>query len=175
MAKESIGIFSPTLESILKVKINSLITTAEEIILVNRRFVEYAQEIHTREMQILTSIPGIGKTLAAYFLAEVEDIKRFENAKKLVAFAGLDTIIKQSGKRSIKWGISKRGNKHLRRIVYIIALNIARDCEEFRRYYERLKEKGKKPKVALIAVANKFLHCAHAMLTHGTLYSAIYS
>jgi transposase len=175
MAEDSIGIYSPALESILKAKINDLINTAQEIILLNMKLVRYARMVFPEEMKIITSIPGVGKTLAAYFLAEVQDIKRFGNAKKLIAFVGLDPVIKQSGKRSSRWGISKRGNKHLRRVVYIIALNLVRNCDRFRRHYERLKERGKKPKVALIAVANKFLRCAYAMLTHRTPYSQIYS
>jgi transposase len=113
--------------------------------------------------------------MAAYFLAEVQDVRRFESAKKLVAYAGIDAIIKQSGRSEVKWGISKRGNSHLRRIVYLIALSLVRNCEEFRRYYEGLKGRGKRPKVALIAVANKFLRCAYAMLLRETPYLPNYS
>jgi transposase len=170
MAGRSIGISSPTLESILKAKVNGLLTAIYEMGIFDRRFLEAARGIYKSEMEILTSIPGVGSVLAAYFLAEVEDVRRFGSAKKLVAYAGIDAIIKQSGRSEVRWGISKRGNKHLRRVVYIIALNLVRNCEGFREYYEGLKARRKRPKVALIGVANKFLRCAYAMLLRKTPY-----
>ena len=175
MVGRSIGINSPTLESILKSKINHLLAAIYEMTVFDRRFLETAREIYKGEMEILTSIPGVGEVLAAYFLAEVQDVRRFGSAKKLVAYAGIDAIIKQSGRSEVRWGISKRGNRHLRRIVYLIALGLVRNCEEFRRYYDGLKGRGKKPKVALIAVANKFLRCAYTMLLRETPYRPNYS
>lgn len=175
MAYRSIGISSFTLEGILKAKVNGLFTANYEMGVFDRRFLEVAWGIYKSEMEILTSIPGVGSVLAAYFLAEVGDVRRFGSAKKLVAYAGIDATIKQSGRSEVRWGISKRGNKHLRRVVYLIALNLVRNCDEFRRYYEGLKVRGKRSKVALIGVANKFIRCAYAMLIRETPYLPNYS
>jgi len=79
-------------------------------------------------MGILTSIPGIAKESAVYFIAEIVDIKRFRNKRKLIGFCGLDPVIKQSGNYKGSFKISKRGDSHPRRIAWIMAGCVKRNC-----------------------------------------------
>ncbi|MFM1539702.1 transposase, partial [Helcococcus bovis] len=71
----------------------------------------------------ITTIPGIGSVNAATILGEIGDIKRFSNPSKLVAYAGLDSSISQSGEfESTSNHMTKRGSPYLRRALYQSAL-----------------------------------------------------
>lgn len=69
----------------------------------------------------ITTIPGIADTLGAIIIAEIGDISRFESPSKLVAFAGLDVSVKQSGEFiGTRNKISKRGSPYLRRAMEVL-------------------------------------------------------
>jgi len=74
-----------------------------------------------------------------------------------------------------EFGISKRGNRHLRRTVYLMAMNVIKFKGKFRDFYLRLRERGKSYMEAVIALANKLIRTIYSMLIHGTLYSPNYS
>ncbi|GAE48046.1 mobile element protein [Mesobacillus boroniphilus JCM 21738] len=78
------------------------------------------------EYHILLSFPGIGPNTAVRLIAEIGDIRRFDNNRQLNAFAGIDIRRYQSGKTFYKDKINKRGNKHLRKLLYIIVQNMIR-------------------------------------------------
>ena len=68
----------------------------------------------------LTSIPGVGVVLAATILSEIGDISRFSSADKLLAYAGLDPTVRQSGEfKSSQNRMSKRGSPYLRRAIWL--------------------------------------------------------
>ena len=98
------------------------------------------------EYAILLSIPSIGKNTAVRLLAEIGDIHRFENHKQLNAFAGIDIRRYQSGKFLAKDRINKRGNKHLRKLLYIIIMNMLKQQRLTQNhlvdYYQKLKKQG---------------------------------
>jgi transposase len=96
-------------------------------------------------------------------MAEIQDIKRFPSAKKLIAYAGLDPTVYESGKYKGQSKISKRGNRHLRRIVWIISVNLIRHNRVFKEYFLRKREKLPYKK-AVLAVAHKFLRIAYSLL-----------
>lgn len=76
--------------------------------------------------QVITTIPGIGDTLGAIILSEIGDIHRFDAPNKLVAFAGLDVKVTQSGEFSgTRQKISKRGSPYLRRAIWLAASRAA--------------------------------------------------
>lgn len=113
---------------------------------------------------LLQSLPGVGTVTAASLLAETAAFAGFENAKQLVAYAGIAPSPQQSGRYEGHSGISKIGNKRLRRTVYLAALTAVR-CEGcFRELYQRLLRKGKAKKLALVAVARKVLTVALAVV-----------
>ena len=64
------------------------------------------------------SVPGIGPVTGSVILGTICDINRFENAEKLVAFAGIDPVIQESGKPRSQGPISKRGDSSLRSAIY---------------------------------------------------------
>jgi len=133
------------------------------------------EEIENNDVKIITTIKGIGKMSACQFLAEIGDIRRFANKKKVVSYIGTDPVIKQSGKYKTEMHISKRGNRHARRILYLMATNVIMYEEKFKKYYERMRSKGKTHKEAVIAVGNKLVHHIYSMIIHNRPFSQNYS
>lgn len=175
LADKSIGIDSKALEEILVTKINMLLTIEEEIDKFDKLISERIEDIQIDKITIITSIPGIGKSLATSFICEVPEIEIFKSSKSLVAFVGVDPLVRRSGQYIGRLGISKKGNRHLRRTVYLMAMNVIRFEGKFREFYLRLRERGKTYMEAVIAVANKLLRTIYAMLTQHALYSPNYS
>lgn len=128
-----------------------------------------------REYIILRSIPGISDSTACRLIGEMGDIRRFKNAKQLNAYVGIDIMRYQSGNTQYRDRINKRGNKHLRKILYFMVCTMLMakgKSNHFVDYYYKLKtQPQKKPhKVAIIACINKFLKVTFQLLTHGILY-----
>lgn len=121
--------------------------------------------------ELLCSIPGIGPTLANTFITEIGNIQRFLDPKSLIAYAGLDPKVKQSGislKRNTH--LTKRGSPYLRRAAYIAA-SVAQRCDpELKTYYEKKRNEGKRYREATIANARHMLNRVYAVWKRGTPY-----
>lgn len=138
-----------------------------------QQFVEDTIAIAPADLiQRLRSIPGIGPFVAASLIAEIQDMQRFTNAKAIIAFAGLDPKVKQSGHSLNSTGrLTKRGSSHLRRSVFIAA-NVARRCDPyFKAIYDKKRTEGKKHTVAVVIVARKLLTVTRAVWLSETNYS----
>lgn len=122
-------------------------------------------------LDLLRSIPGIGKMLAPIFVGEIGSIERFESPKKLTAYAGLDPRVKQSG-ISLKSNthITKRGSPFLRRAAFIAA-SVAQRCDaDMKSYYEKKRNEGKRYREATVANARHILNRIYAVWKRGTPY-----
>lgn len=164
LAQSSIAQSYPFYEEILKLKIERLKGFLKEKERIADLINKTVDEVFKREIEILTSIPGIGKESAVYLMAEIVDIKRFEGYRKLVGFCGLDPVIKQSGNYKTKWRISKKGNSHARRIAWIMGGCVKRSCPYFREYYLKKRSEGKSYKEAVIATSTKLLRVIYTLL-----------
>ncbi|WP_427171843.1 IS110 family transposase [Fusobacterium nucleatum] len=91
----------------------------------------------------ITTIPGIEHVIGATILGELGDISRFSNASKVVAYAGLDSVVSQSGNYEAKsMSISKRGSSYLRKVLFQAALR-AEFCDPvFSDYYQKKSQWG---------------------------------
>ena len=104
----------------------------------------------------IMSIPGVGIEIGPSLIAEIGNIDKFESPSKLLAYAGLDPSINQSGTMSSNYSImSKRGSSYLRQALFLAAFLICQNDETFRIYYEKKKNEGKHHYVALTHVAKK--------------------
>jgi len=134
---------------------------------------EIGQRFFARpEARILTSLPGMGPILGAEFLVAVGDIRAFESADRLAAYAGLAPAARDSGKRV---GNNKRmrgGNKTLKRVFYQSAFASLRSAPESRVFYERKRAEGKRHTQALIALARRRVNVVWAMLRDGTAFES---
>jgi len=120
----------------------------------------------------LKSIPGVGEILAIQLMAELGDLSRFSSSKKLVAYAGIDPIVYQSGKQTGEHlSITKKGNKNLRRLLYLaVASNIRSTKENSILDFYNKKRQQATPlayRAAVIACANKLLRIIYSMYRSG--------
>ena len=132
---------------------------------------EQIAELLHRTNSFITTIPGIGDTLGAIILSEIGDISRFDAPNKLVAFAGLDVRVTQSGEFvGTKNKISKRGSPHLRRAIWLAATRAAFCDPILSEYYEGLRARGKHHLTAVGGVARKLCNIIYAILSENRPY-----
>ena len=119
----------------------------------------------------ITTIPGIGDIIGATILSEIGDIDRFSNPSKLVAYAGIDASVHQSGNYvSPNNKMSKRGSPYLRTALFRAALVASVHDPVFKAYYKKKRSKGKHHLTCLGAVARKLCYTIHAILKNNCKY-----
>ncbi len=119
----------------------------------------------------LQSVPEFGHKTVAVLRAELGDVARFHRSDQVVAYAGLDLEVKQSGKWKGQTKLSKRGSGRLRRILYMAAVRCIRLKDSaFGAYYHRLVARGMKAREAMIAVMRKMLTVAYHLLRTEQMY-----
>ena len=162
LAKDSIGLDNPAIELQIQCLIKQLRLYQKQISDIDISIMTIMEIINS---PILT-IPGVGYTLGAMIISEIDDIKRFSNPSKLLAFAGLDPVVKQSGNfQSDSLKISKRGSTYLRYAIYRVAFLIIYNNETFHNYYIEKRAQGKNHRVALGHVCNKLVRIIFKILT----------
>lgn len=115
--------------------------------------------------ELLETIPGVGDATSANLLAYAMHHERFDNARKAVAFAGLDPRIRQSGiSVNDKPTISRVGHTNLRKMLYMPATYTLYRTEWGKKFKERLAARGKKPKLMICAMMRKIIHVAYGVL-----------
>jgi len=118
------------------------------------------QEILT----LLRSIPGIGQVTSQIILAEVGDINRFKNSSSLIAYAGIDPKVRQSGAILAKnTHLTKRGSPYLRRAIFIAANISIQHDKEMKEYYDKKRKEGRRYKEAVIALSRKMINRIYAV------------
>jgi transposase len=161
----------PEIDSVISIEIKTLISEIEmyqgQIKALEKMMTQLMDQIDSKIM----TIPGIGNILGATILGEIGDINNFSSAKKVVAFAGLDPIIHQSGNFKNKTGpISKRGSPQLRRALFLAA-NVARlNDENIGAFYNDKITRGKHHYSALNATAAKLLRIVYWVLKNDREY-----
>jgi transposase len=117
--------------------------------------------------RLLTTIEGIGPLTAAKLVAELGDPAAFRNAGALAAYVGAIPALRQSGKQT--WeraGLTRIGHARLRAALWMPTLVAVRRNPWLRAYYQRLRARGKLPKVALIAAMRKLLVAIYTVAKH---------
>ena len=126
------------------------------------------------EYAVITTISGIGPMLGSVIVSEIGDINCFENSSKLVAYAGLDASVKQSGEfNSSKNKISKRGSPYLRRALWMAAFMSLQCDPALYDYYSKLRARGKTHRCATTAVARKLCIIVWAIMKSKKPYSPV--
>ena len=162
LAKESVGLDNPAIELQIQCLIKQLHLYQKQIQDIDHSIMTLMEIINS---PILT-IPGVSYTLGSMIISEIDDIKRFSNPSKLLAFAGLDPVVKQSGNfQSDSLKISKRGSTYLRYAIYRVAFLIIYNNETFHNYYIEKRAQGKNHRVALGHVCNKLVRIIFKILT----------
>jgi len=127
-----------------------------------------------RRIKHLESIPGISFVSAATVVGETLGFTGFTNAKQLTSYAGFDVVLKESGAYKGKTRISKKGNKNIRRALYMPAMTAVRCNPTLKKFYERVKPTKAKPMIALVAVERKLLVLMYSLWKNEIDYDSEY-
>jgi transposase len=144
---------------------------SNQIKLLDDELVKITKEFHQDLFERLQTIKGIGKRSAMMLILITDGFKRFENSKQLCAYVGLSPRIFESGtsvKGKVK--ICKMGMAKMRKLLYLCAMSARTSNKACKEMFERLTDRGKNGKLALIAVANKLLKQAFAIGTSQMIY-----
>ncbi|MTD40473.1 IS110 family transposase, partial [Erwinia sp. CPCC 100877] len=165
LAANSFGISIAT--DVFKLEVHIML---EQIKLLESQIKIVEGEIHeliSKQENFLTTITGIGDITAAVIMAEVGDISRFDRPNQLLAFAGLDASVHQSGDfTGTKNKLSKRGSPYLRRAIWQAAFK----DPALSQYYQKLRARGKSHGTAIGAVARKLVNIIFAIWTQNKPY-----
>jgi transposase len=172
-AKHSVATISPAKELILQGKVRTLQHLQERHEEMTKILIEYCKSSMLEDFEIITSIDGINKRTATSFLAEIGCISNYASYKNLIAFAGIDPTVYQSGKFEGESRISKRGNRHLRRVIWIMTTCVIQHNTIFKAYYMKKRSEGQAFKKAVFATAHKLIRVIFAMLTQRTMFKEV--
>ena len=129
-------------------------------------------DVFDRQLKLLTSIKGIGVTLATALIIATGGFTCFDNAKQLSRYIGICPTIEQSGSSlNIRGHINRNGDENLRSMLYIAAWSASKYNTACKELYQRLRERGKSGKLAMVAVANKLVRQAFAVVSSDTAYT----
>lgn len=178
MLKNQLEAFTqlPIKEKIVMSALRSLLKTLKaKIGKLEAKMLEIVVNHYKDTFSSLQTIPGIGPKTAIVLIAITNNFKKFDDIKKLSAYAGLSPRVYQSG-TSIngKGHITKMGNKYVRKLLYLCAWSAKRHNKQCMEMYERLKEKQKPERVIKIAIANKLLRQAFAIGSNLRTYNENY-
>lgn len=144
---------------------------ASQIESLESELADLASSEFDKQIKLLTSIKGIGITLATALIIATGGFSYFDNAKQVSRFIGICPTYQQSGTSvHIKGGINRNGDANLRSLLYVASWSALRGNTACKECYTRLKANGKPSKVALIAVANKLVRQAFAVVKSGNSY-----
>ncbi|ALF25101.1 IS110-like element ISFnu4 family transposase [Fusobacterium nucleatum] len=119
----------------------------------------------------LLSVPGISIIACAIILGETNNFNNFSNSTKLLAFAGLDPKIRQSGNfNASSCRMSKKGSPYLRYALIFTAWNIVRHSEKFNKYYCLKRSQGKSHYNSLGHVAHKLVRVIFTLIKKNIVY-----
>jgi len=138
---------------------------------IEERLLELVKQDQQQQLTLLKSIPGMGVKTALFLIVVTDGFSKFEKASQLCSYAGITPTIRESGS-SVRGRsrISKVGNRKLRNLLFLCAFSACKHNKACREVYERIVNKGKSKKLALIAVANKLLKQAFAIAKSGLPY-----
>lgn len=157
---------------VLNESLEKMITLLEiEIAQIENKMITIIKYYHEELLKQLMSIPGIGKKTAMQLIVISGGFTKFENARQLSSYVGISPRIFESG-TSVKGKskICKMGMSRIRAMLYVCSWSAKKSNSACRELYDRLVEKGKAKKVALIAVANKLLKQAFALASKNEYY-----
>ncbi len=123
----------------------------------------------------MLSIPGVGVTTVAGFLAEVGDLSKYDHGQQIIRLAGLNLIENSSGKRKGKTGISKRGRSRLRGLLFRCIMPMVAKNAEFKALHKHYTTRSLNPlkkKQSLIALCGKLIRVLYTLGTKKKEYDA---
>ena len=167
LASQSVGIKDDTLSLQILQSIEQIEMYTQQISKVEASICEIMDHMDS----VIKTIPGIGSLNGAMIIGEIGDISRFEKPCQLLAYAGLDPSVYQSGKfTAARTRMSKRGSKLLRYALINAAWQLTLHNETFKAYYDLKVSQGRRHYNALGHVAHKLVRVIHKMMTDNRVF-----
>lgn len=168
LAKSTIGTSNPTARILLKNALRDILHFNSQMDEIKR---EIEKIVESHFSNILT-IPGVGPVVAGLIIGEIGNITRFHSPSALIAYAGMDPVVFESGLfKAKKLGISKRGSKYLRSALYtatrVAVINPNIKNNKFRDKYLKKIAQGKHHNSAIFNVAKNMSNTIFSLLTTG--------
>lgn len=161
-AKTSVGEDNAVMTLEIKQLVASIELLSEQLDVVDKKIEELARQLNSP----IFTIPGIGFITGMSILCELGPIDHFSSHSKVIAYAGLDCAVYQSGQYNAdKTAITKRGSPHIRLSLYQAALTVCKFNTTFNAYYNRKRAEGKSHRCAQGHVVRKLLRVIFALLT----------
>lgn len=159
-----------TLEEASKPAIEVLQKTLKDLDKQLEKLQKTDPEVH-RKIDLVRSVPGLGKVASFTFLVATNEFTRFDSAKKLACHAGVVPFAETSG-TSVRHRpkVSHQANKKLKTILHMAALSIVRHNKPLKKYYDRKVAEGKNKMSALNALRCKIINVMFACVRSGTMY-----
>lgn len=156
LARQSVGV--GFLQDAVRIEMGCLLDQLELLLAQIAHLDDSIAAIMERIPQYITTIPGIGAVTGAAILAEIGDVNRFESSEKIVAYAGIDPSVYETGQfKATKAHMSKRGSPYLRHALWQAASMAIFYDPELKSYYEEKRQEGKHHGTAVGAVCNKLI------------------
>ena len=159
LAKNSVGYYDENTDLLISTYVSIYNDFNNKIDPINKQISTIIKELNPK----MLSIPGLGEISAATILSEYGDIKNFSTPNKMLAFAGLDPSINQSGTLEYNGKMVKHGSGHLRYAIMNIAMTILRYSPTFYDYYLKKRSEGKCHRVALSHVCKKLIRVIYSL------------
>jgi transposase len=169
-ARSSVATASPAKEIILQGTIAALLYLQERLDEVTKLLTDFCQATRVENLKIFRLIKGVGPKTGVPFFAEMGLVEKFSSPQKLIGFAGMDPSVCESGQYIGKSKLSKRGNRHLRRAIYLMTASVVSQNAFFKAYFTKRKKEGLPPQKALLAMAHKLIRVIFAMFFHRTYF-----
>ena len=161
LAKESIGHPTETSDFLIESYVKSINCLSEQIDSIEKQIIKSVRKLDTH----ILSIPGIAEISAGSIIAEFGDIKNFESPEKMLAFAGLEPSIRQSGTLSTEGHMVKHGSGYLRNTIMRVVNSLVMHDQVFYDYYNKKRDEGKHHLVAQSHVAKKLIRIIYTLET----------
>ena len=159
MAANTVGVSNEIFETELTCLLTLYKGIAEQVDCLETKIVELISEIRPHYI----SIPGVGPISAAVIYAEFGDVSNFSSPAQMLAFAGLEPGVNDSGTESHGGRMVKRGSSHLRYVLMNCALPLIRFDITFATYYAKKRAEGNPHRVAMSHVAKKLVRVIFAL------------
>ena len=159
LSKNSIGYHDNNTDLLISTYVSIINNFNDKIDPISKQISTIIKELNPR----MLSIPGLGEISAAIILSEYGDIKNFSSPNKMLAFAGLEPSVIQSGTLEYNGKMVKHGSGHLRYAIMNIAMTILRYSPIFYDYYLKKRSEGKCHRVALSHVCKKLIRVIYTL------------
>ena len=136
--------------------------------------IERMDEVVHENYKHLLSIPGMGPITACTIIGEIGNIDNFHGAGSLVAYAGINPMVYESGNyKATSLSMSKKGSSYLRNAIITVSRLIIFHDETFKRYFDKKIAEGKHYNVAIGHVSNKLTRVIYRILKYGENYQSV--